>query len=620
MSAPIRFAHRCIDLAARRWPAELRDELAAEWHAELAAAESGRQALGFALSLLMSPPLKDRSGAPRGWAETTGALTPAAALVVTGMLTIGVAQVAEMLTGMIGIDSYATTWSATLASGLLTALWCVLAGRWLGRRMPLEGGTRFAPLLLVPAILAPTFAEMDATYLTGQLIGLAIWVPGMIFIGRGRPAVVLATPLVGALAAVAATVPMIVSDGGDLHGMVASLLVREPPAEYMVIEDGLSSRAFYYLGPWAVTLCTFGLLAWAYTKSSLKPLPRRMTAVAIDGPRTLPPLVVSVGVGCVALSVIAWAYTLAILSPAMPGVSATAPMPGGDGEIYLWVAELRWTAIILTVLGLVIAVADRRRVLPAAAVLGVLLFAANGVLVRLGVAGAGGLRVALVAGAVAVGLSWIIAGTALSSDYAARVIRRRVTTGAMIAGACGPLILTQGTPGVNHPFLPAGLTITTTGLAVLGVLLALIPAVVVSGRTRAAWLIALPLAVALVAGLAPVDPGVEDSGYALLGGLIGVPLSVVVLGLMRGRRVIRWGLLTVAAVPLSAVLWYGAIFVAGMVPDLLFASEGLGYPADGLSAVPGAVLLMLPFAALASTRPDPAPSPAPLAPLAPVPS
>jgi hypothetical protein len=646
-------ARRCLDAAARRWPAEIRDEMAREWHAELAAieAEPGgrRRGLAFALSLLTSPPVRDRTGAPRGWAETTGPLAPAAALVLAALLTLAAGQLAGSLTSLLfsaaGFEPHAMTWLPALAEGLLTGAWCLVAGRWLGRRMPLEPTARlgratsaaFAPLLIASALLIPALVDQEPVYLLALLVGLLVWVPGMAALGvavvratRHRLArVLIGTPLISAAAAAAGTLPMIVSsrDGlsGGLRAAAASLLAGAPTAEYTVIEDGLSSRAFYYLGPWAITLTAFGVLALAFGIAALRPLPPRAAAEAGDGTdgaaepgavRRMP-AVVAVGASGLALAVLAWAYTVTILGPAMPGVSATAPMPGGDGEIYLWVAELRWGAILLAALAMLIATADRRRGPAAALVLGAALTVANAVLVRAGAAGAGGLRLALLIGGLVVVAAWLAARGPLAGAPAAvaGTCRRRVAAAAVVAAACAPMLLTQGTPGVNHPFLPAGLTLTTTGLAVLGVLLAAIPAVALSRRPvplgAAVLLVVLPAAVAAAAGLAPVRADSEDTGYASFGALAGLPLAVLVVALLRrhrarrrGRTVAVWALLVLAALPGTVVLLVAALFLAQVVPNLLFATEGLGYPADGLSIVPGAALLMAPIAVLASARLD----------------
>ncbi|MEU4689530.1 hypothetical protein [Actinoplanes sp. NPDC023714] len=636
-------AHRILGLAARRWPAGIRDEMAREWHAELTAiqAEPGgtRQGLGYAFSLLASPPFRDGSGAPRGWGETTPPMTPAFAVVFAGMLTLGVTMLAgslvQFMTPLLGYETYGGDWFSTAIEGVLVAAtWCLLAGRWLGRRMPLERTRRFgpatsavfAPLLLTPALLTHPVTGQDPLWIVAVLAGLAIWVPGMAVLGvRGRTWMLVAgVPLVSVAAAAAATVPLMLTSASPGAAFTASMFTGEPPSEFTVIPEGaLSSRAFYWMGPWAITLAVFGVLALAYGRAARKP------AAAVTGAETEPAatrpenepartpsgLLAAAGALTVALGVTGWAYTLAILSPAMPGVSAAAPMPGGDGEIYLWVAELRWGAILLAAVGMLAAVADRRRAGASAIVLTVLLVVADGVLVRAAVAGGGGLRLALLIGAAVTVASWFAAGGVLDAAWRDATVRRRVAAAAVIGAACAPQLLFQGTPGVNHPFLPAGLRLTTTGLAVLGVLLAALAAVTL-GRRRlpiavAALIVVVPLAAVLVAGLAPVATDSEDNGPALWGAAAGLPLAVLTIALLRrhrprprGRTAALWTLLVVAAAPVTVALWLGSAFFLSMAPNLLFAIEGLGYPADGISVVPGAALLVTPLAAVVVARLD----------------
>ncbi|MEU8239073.1 hypothetical protein AB0C07_12565 [Actinoplanes missouriensis] len=645
-----RLAHRALDLAARRWPAEIRDEMAREWHAELTAIidepRGTRQAIGYAVSLLTAPPVRDASGAPRGWTETTGTLTPAGAVLFAGLLTLGVAEVAAALAGMLlpllGLDDYRFgPWPSALAGGVLVALWCLVAGRWLGRRLPIEPGARlgpatsagFAPLLLAPALLAPALPGQDPIQIFGYVAGLLIWVPGIALAGvavaRGRfraRLLLLVAPLVSAVAAVTATLPLALSgpDGwaGGLRAITASLTGGEPPLAFTTIEEGaLSSRSFYYLGPWAVTLLAFAALALAYGVTASRPQERpepvtapERTPIADDARPVPVTLLTAVGAACVALAVTGWAYALAVLDPAMPGVSATAPMPGGDGEIYLWVAELRWGAILLAATGMLVAAADRRRAGVATLIFAGLLVVADGVLLRTGVTGAGGLRLTLLIGAAAAAATWLTAGgpapeTGHAASALGDLVRRRVTAAAVIAACCAPLLLAQGTPGVNHPFLPRGLVLTTTGLAVLGVLLAAIAAVALS-RLRLPWwaalaLLALPVAAVTVSGLLPVPVTSEETGDALYGAFAGMPLAVLTAALAgwhRGRSIPRTVGMVVAGIPGTVVLWLAAVFFLSIAPNLLFSIEGTGYPADGVSLVPGAALLVVPIAVLVAAR------------------
>jgi hypothetical protein len=69
MRAADRLARRLVDSAARRWPADLRDELARDWHAELDALESSWRALTFAGSLAVSPAVEEADEEQVTWAQ-----------------------------------------------------------------------------------------------------------------------------------------------------------------------------------------------------------------------------------------------------------------------------------------------------------------------------------------------------------------------------------------------------------------------------------------------------------------------------------------------------------------------------------------------------------------------
>lgn len=607
--------------AARRWPAHLRADVEREWLAELAAleAEPGTRAerLRYALSLFLSRP-------ERGWGVSFTLLTPAFALLLAGLATLAVHQVARLLVtmalGLFGIEYYVGwDWQLAAATSAITVAWCVLAGRWVGRRWPMTGAGRFAaPLALAVVPALPFLLGADRVFLIGVVLGMLVWAgacAGLVLVaaraGRALRAVLLPAGalLVTALTGVVSTVPLALTTADGWRSSMTSLLVTDAvPAEFTVL-IGSTSRQFFYLGPWTLLVLAFTALALAYAFAPAGVRAVRAEPAGSEAPAHGVP-VIAIGVACVAAGVLAWAYTLAVLTPGMADVSASAPMPGGDGELYMWTSELRFTAILLAALGMLIAAADRRTAVAAAIVTGAGLLGANAVLFRQGVQGTGGLRLALLIGAMVVLVGWVAAGRSRGGP-----VRHRVTAGVVLAGAVLPTILMQSTPGVNHPFLPIGLKVTTIGLAAAGLLLAAIPALAYRrGRVptwAAAALIGLPVAVTVVAGAIPPALSEEDSGTAWIGVLVGLPLAVVCLALLRrhrprarGRTVAVWTGLTVAAVPAGVVC--GLIGVLGLtfVPETVFALEGGGYSFDGLSYVPGTALLVLPIAIMLAARVD----------------
>lgn len=338
------------------------------------------------------------------------------------------------------------------------------------------------------------------------------------------------------------------------------------------------------------------------------------------------------GLLILAAAIVGWAYALAVLTPAMPVVARTAPMPGGDGEIFLWVAELRWTAILLAALGLLTVLAGRRGAALGPVLLTVLLLGVDGVLERSGAAGGGGLALALFSGALATAVAgWL--GGRLGPGTESPVARRRLAVVAIVAAGCAPLPLAQGTPAVNHPFLPVGLSVLTAGLPVL--LIALAAVAVVAARPRRIPLgavlgVAAPPALAL-AGLGLATGRGLDQSVTSRATLLAVPLAVLVVALLRwhpvGRPVrtgVLWTTLTLVSAVASPVLVVGGAFLSMITSSILFEIAGRYYPADGVSVLPGAVLLALavglPLAgqlvdAAAPDHPDPAtgavPRPAP---------
>jgi hypothetical protein len=359
--------------------------------------------------------------------------------------------------------------------------------------------------------------------------------------------------------------------------------------------------------PYTVLVLAYGLSA-ARRREVTAAATATVEAPGADRP-ALRPAVVAIGTACLAVAVGAWAYTVSVLTPAMPQVSERAPMPGGDGEIYLWVAELRWAAILLAVLGLLVATAHRSSPLKATTALGVLLLGVDAVLDRIDAGGSGGLQIALAAGTVATGAAWLIAGApAPPTDTENLRTRNRLAAVAMIAALCGPLLYAQGTPAVNHPFLPVGLALTTAGVTVLFVVLGTVTAIGVRRRplpaAAAAALVGVPALV--LAGLGAFLGNGVDEGLAAMGVLLAVPLAVVLFAVMRRHRARRraltaalWTGLTVLAAPLTIAFAYLAMMPGMFVPVFLFGLAGTGYPADGISLVPGALLVALPVAAWA---------------------
>jgi hypothetical protein len=168
---------------------------------------------------------------------------------------------------------------------------------------------------------------------------------------------------------------------------------------------------------------------------------------------------VGTGWAAIVVGIAVWAGALTLLPSAVQTLFETAPMSGGGTELWRWVAELRWSGILLAALGLLVAVASRVFAFRAAAVLAGLLLAIDSMLWQWAFTGADALLLALAAGV----LSAVVAGRlAGAPDEGPGDVR--IAAAAITAACCGPFLLIQGTPTVNHPFLPAVLTVLMVAL------------------------------------------------------------------------------------------------------------------------------------------------------------
>ncbi|MEW2142540.1 hypothetical protein AB0869_06950 [Micromonospora vinacea] len=183
-----RVAELLLDLAARRWPAEVRDDLSREWAAELhVLAESGRRTtmLGFAVSLAVSragAPLVDRT-LMHGRASRTAAallLSPIACVGIVALSGFAMFPFYEWLMFRVswGERAQKPIWAAITI--LLAVVLAVFAARW-ARHNALDGPLRIALGVVLPVgaavilFMYVTFAEG----LAGAVPGLLLWLAGL---------------------------------------------------------------------------------------------------------------------------------------------------------------------------------------------------------------------------------------------------------------------------------------------------------------------------------------------------------------------------------------------------------------------------------------------------------
>ncbi|MGW5561124.1 hypothetical protein ACWER9_28385 [Micromonospora sp. NPDC003944] len=183
-----RAAELLLGFAARRWPAEVRDDLRREWAAELhVLAESGRwtTVLGFALSLAVS-----RAGAPivdrallRGRVGRT-----AAALLLSPLACLGIVALAGW--AMFSIYNwlmFRASWAEraqkpiwALSIIVLAVVLAAFATRW-ARHNALDGPLRIALGVVLPVGAAVTLFMYitNADSLAGAVPGLLLWLAGL---------------------------------------------------------------------------------------------------------------------------------------------------------------------------------------------------------------------------------------------------------------------------------------------------------------------------------------------------------------------------------------------------------------------------------------------------------
>ncbi|MFF5231729.1 hypothetical protein [Dactylosporangium sp. NPDC000521] len=670
MTAFDRLAEALLRLAARRWPAPVREVQLQEWSAELHAlrtepgAGAGRRAfeqLRFAFSLAAAAPVDDEDGVPRGWRDALPAagraLQPFAVLVFFGLIATGPAAgllraVDEWLLGLAGVR---VGWPLGTAITTLTSVPALLVltivAWWLGRRMPLRlagpgraGSAAAAPLPLALAFVVLVVGTQSTLGLGGQafavslVFGAPVWAAltaalaaavARLTSARRRwwpVAALLAvagTPLVVELAVTAAVLPVIVASGGDLAAafawapdLVSGAALDGAADSWHQSPDAIS--LFNATSAYPVHLLILTGVALGYGVGAAHPRPPRLPApgpVLTAAPMRLRPSTVTAGMVALLAGLFSWAYTLTVLTPAMPRVGETAPMPGGDGELYMWVAELRWGGITLAALGLLLATADRRAAPLAAAAQTVALLVTDGVLAR---GESPTLRTALTAGAITATVAWAVAGPTLGRDGLAA--RRRLAWTAVIAACCGPIMFGQGTPAVNHPFLPTGLSVTTALVAAALALVATKSAAAARPvPLHPAWSAAVTAIPVLLLGALGLTTGAGvPSEITATGLLLAAPMLVAVIAVMRTRRPGRgwarptlWTVLVLTSPVLSVLLVAASLLLSMFAANLLFTAAGSSWAADGMSLLPGAVLLTLAIGVLTARKLIRTPEPPP---------
>ncbi|MEJ3749875.1 hypothetical protein WEI85_42275 [Actinomycetes bacterium KLBMP 9797] len=624
-----------LRVGARHWPGELRAPLLREWRAELATlardtdlgpvSRTVRQ-LRFALSLAASPPARGELLFGAGRAVQPILMLLAVPLLCQA-LTFGLPKLGEMLLER----GAAAPWAyrmVSIAGLVVSAVLFGLAGGWLGRRLPVRGTTPATPSVpaatpATPSVPAATPSVPAATPTTPSVLATALIAPlvlaaGFAVIGwaqwaslpddpgDGTVVTVAPVPVAAslwwgvALAALAAAVLKLrrwrwlaAGAGGlllfDVAGVFAgwhlstAVGVPRAGAPWWFFQSFQYDRLTGDAVPMVVAQTVWPLLvATAFVAryiAAARHAPEPIVAPEAEAPRHQ-----RLGLGVIAAGLALWGCA----SAALPGrIAAVAVVDEVlSWELMLWAHELRQAAIVVAVLGLVVALAGRAAVWPVALLAGAALLAVDAVVDRSDGAG----PIALSGGVAIVAAAWWLGGASPARASG----RRHLAQVAVVAAFCAPGLFFQtgwhGTVPAAFPVLTG--VVVATALTVAGLTaVAARPRPVRPGTRIAVVAGPVVLAVALVT---------VGFGYAFALGLPFVAYYLAVLAPDRSRfaRVAT----PVAAVLLAVPVAYLQLMPAQLVGGPLMAAAGYGTPVDGLPIFAGVVAMAIPLAALFGRR------------------
>lgn len=681
---------RLLAWALRRWPEPMREDLSREWTAELHALgqEDGVAApvrawrqLRFAASLATSRPHRT-SIRQLGWLRRRSpVLVQTAWQLSAPALTAAAVMAARTLLLVIPLPFSKTVLLATFAAESLAAqtVFAVWVGTLLGRRfvhrvgyvvgpagyvwvtLPLIGG------LLLVDVLARASGQMWAgSWLTAAaIVCLAVLLPvaaaGTAAVARGRPRLGIIVAAFAAPVLTVATVyvmvllaPRPLSAGGPWWWL--DYISRQPLLSLSYTSDFTATPIEAALAILPSLILTTTILALAQAirlaRSSAGPLPAAsLTPPAVAPPTGQPNWIPAAArspwwhrsaLAAGAYSVVAWAVTLAYLTPNIGVQNSFASQMAPDGQLLdsipagwpewtteegrLWMQELQLSCIVCAALCLLFAAAYRGRpLLPALAGTAVLL-AVNMAVVR------GGwttprLLPWLVGGGLILGaLAWSAATRSRPDPHRRDRPRRLVITITVLAAILIPgsfMARAYISPGLQAPpillAVAVGLPTIWTLFAVLGV-----RATSARRRTTPSWRLPAGLATLIAVGgtlyyqdsLIRYDPEGGTPFLMLIGPpALALPVAVWTITAIRARPASPTGLATRAILTTLLLvagwqLTIATIMISGILARLVLFPMEYANTGDGLPLVPGTVALGLLLGAITGhrlTRPDPTP-------------
>jgi hypothetical protein len=638
--------------AAERWPAEIRDEMAAEWIAELATMRRERvpgwRRLAYAVSLATSAPVEDPGEAPRLWREELPSIGRAVAVlvgfaVVAWSAALAAAEVpafARFLlveaqgdypgTYVIGQPT-SVQWGAdavSVAALLLTAVGYAVLGAYVGRVAPLRwaGHIGFGPA--GPGVVAALVVGTAA----GGAHGVGLY-GDRVRVGPTIAVYALSAILVATVVRVAPRGrPLVAVVGGLATLDIAGAIIGGSPWWFPLSLLDLEHSGVAYGDPFAyhenvgavaavvrpALLCAVFLLRYAVRAASTAPVTeaRRPTPVRLGDARPAP-VRRAVAVVLMTSGLGLWAYSAAWLTPAIEAIHSGDSDPG---ELHIWIQEQRELAIWLVVVGLILAMLRRGPIALPAVVAYAGMFVADCVADARGSSGPRAFEALVLVGAALLGGAWWLSAR-LAVVRADPLVTRRVAVAVAVSAA-----LTAPTLCIDFEYLadfrhpPAGLLPSACAIMVLlwfaAMAVACSPArrSVAPRRAVAAYTL-VPLI--LVSGLEVWPEGHEQALALVAAGALGLLALAASCGPVRIRPW-RWIGLAVASVPASVAYLLMSIVIAMSIGGTLMAAAGFDYPSDGVPLMPGALpvgiglgMLCAPFAVPTAPAPIAIEMPAP---------
>ncbi len=633
-------AELLLRVAAQRWPESMREERAREWAAEMH--QLGRWGrLRFACSLALSPPVNE-DGVPIGWRETVPAfgrgLQPLLALFGYGLLCVAMGLLVVPFATLIIIQtvlgrpeqpSPTFNWPGNTISVAVIAVTAVAMfgiGRRAGMRRHVQWAHRGRLSRAGSAVVAPAFVIGAAVVVSAlqraggltdprsgtglpvsdDIVAYTFWAicftviaPVAVSVRHGWLIAALGTLVTLDVAAIIAVLSSArenaVSPGSaPLWFPVALFDLKDSGIYFEQVGQGVvEAGAVVYAALDPVRTCVFAsafVLGYAFAARVATPRPAPVSTRALMSARAIHPRPGWRGWVVVGAGLTLWTYALIVLTAAAAGTN------DGKGKNHLWAHEIRQTAILIVVTGLVLAIAGRGAVLLPALLTGGMLWGIDSLFDALDATSTPAAVLAFGLGVIVVYTAWRL-GRNLATD--ATAVRRALAGFAVFAAFCAPAITMhvgfasdrESAKGLPEQFWVA--SIVAIGLLAFAALLC---ASAVHGRTNWIWVTVIAVLAALGATLPFVWPSFA---------IAGLPLAVVTAWFTRpggsARSVGLWMLILLGALIAAIPISYVQVFAGLLAGRFLVAFAGYSH-SDAFPFLAGAILVGAGLATIVAPR------------------